>query len=280
MPTFHTPAPISATVDIIGGDVRFTASDRADTVVEVRPADPAWDLDVKAAEQVSIDFADGELTVRHPKLRTAFNTRYGSVEVLVQVPTGSDVHGVTAKGKHLVEGVVGSCRLKTATGDVRIEQAADVRLKTTGGKVLVDHVTGRADVSGNGDIRLNRVDGGAVVKNIGGDSWIGEVAGDLRAHASNGHITVDVARAGVDAKAAVGDIRVGELGSGPVELYTAAGELEIGVPQGTAAALEARASVGRVRNRLDAPERPGRTVKVRARSDGGDVIVRPARITP
>ncbi len=46
---------ISATVDIILGDIRFFASDRADTMVEVRPVDPSRELDVKAAEQANID---------------------------------------------------------------------------------------------------------------------------------------------------------------------------------------------------------------------------------
>ena len=38
MPTFDTPQPITATVEISAGSVRLVASDRDDTVVEVRPA--------------------------------------------------------------------------------------------------------------------------------------------------------------------------------------------------------------------------------------------------
>jgi hypothetical protein len=41
MPTFDTPAPISVSVDIGAGNIEIIASDRADTVVEVRPANPA-----------------------------------------------------------------------------------------------------------------------------------------------------------------------------------------------------------------------------------------------
>jgi DUF4097 and DUF4098 domain-containing protein YvlB len=256
MTTFDTSEPISATVDIALGNIRFIASDRADTVVEVRPADPSWQLDVTAAEQANVEFADGTLLVKQPKLRNLWTSRYGTVDVLVELPTGSDVQGHTAMGEYRVDGVVGSCRLKTS-----------------GGKVIVDHVTGHADVRGNGDIRVRRVDGGAVVKNIGGDSWVGEVVGDLRVNSANGHITVDVARAGVNAKTAVGDVRVGELGSGTVDLYTATGAVEVGVPEGTAARLDAHTSAGRVRNDLENPEQPARTVKVRARSHGGDIVL-------
>ncbi|GAB2662955.1 DUF4097 family beta strand repeat-containing protein [Kribbella swartbergensis] len=274
MRTFDTPAPISATVDIVFGEIRFSAGDRTDTVVDVRPVDPSWELDVKAAEQVVIEFADGKLHVKHPKLRTALSTKFGAVDVLVKLPTGSDVRGNTAKGGYVVEGAVGSCELKTPSGDIRVGQATSVQLRTTSGQVIVDHVTGQADVRGNRDIRIRQVDGGAVVKNIGGDSWVGEVAGDLRVSAANGHITVDVARAGVDARTASGDVRVGELGSGTVDLYTATGEVAVGVPEGTAVQLDARSTAGRVFNSLEAPEQSHRTVKLRARTHGGDIILR------
>ncbi|MGZ4666386.1 MAG: DUF4097 family beta strand repeat-containing protein [Frankiaceae bacterium] len=194
------------------------------------------ELDVKAAEQANIEFTNGKLLVKHPKLRTAFTNKYSSVEVLVELPTGSDVQG------------------RTPTGDIRVEQATGAQLKTTGGKVIVDHVTGQADVSGNVDIRVRQVDGGAVVKNIRGDSWVGEVVGTLPANSANGHITVNVARAAVNAHTSNGDIRVGELGSGTVGLYTATGEVEVGIPQGIAARLDAHTSTGRVRNYLEAPD--------------------------
>jgi DUF4097 and DUF4098 domain-containing protein YvlB len=274
MPTFDTPAPISATVDIVFGDIRFTAGDRTDTVVEVRPVDPAWELDVKAAEQATVEFADGKLRVKHPKLRTALTKKFGSVEVLVQLPTGSDVQGDTAKGGYVVEGAVGSCRLKTPTGDIRVEQAAGVHLRTTGGKVIVDHVTGEADVSANREIRIRQVDGGAVVKNIGGDSWVGEVAGDLRVSSANGHIVVDAAHADVDARTASGDVRVGEVRTGKVDLYTATGEVAVGVPEGTTAHLDAHTSAGRVFNHLETPNQSDRTIKIRARSHGGNITLR------
>ncbi|MER5887929.1 DUF4097 family beta strand repeat-containing protein [Streptomyces sp. NPDC001941] len=276
MTTFATPAPIAATVEIAFGDIRFVATDRADTVVEVRPVDPGRELDVEAAGHVRVDFADGRLKVRQAKLHGAFTKRYGSVRVLVELPTGSDVRGDTAEGEFVVEGAVGACRLMTAIGDIRVQQASGVRLRTSGGRVVVHHVTGDADVSGSGDIRIRRVDGGAVVKNTGGDSWVGEAAGYLRAKANGGDITVDVARAQVDARTAHGHIRIGELGGGAADLSTAVGELAVGIPRGTAVKLDARTSIGRVRNHLEAvgaPERSDRTVQVRARSNGGDITV-------
>ena len=39
MPTFDTPEPITATIDLAIGDVRISAGDRGTTVVEVQPSD-------------------------------------------------------------------------------------------------------------------------------------------------------------------------------------------------------------------------------------------------
>jgi len=57
MPTFDTPEPISVTVEIGVGDIRIVASDRTDTVVEVRPSDEAKKSDVTAAEQTRVEYA-------------------------------------------------------------------------------------------------------------------------------------------------------------------------------------------------------------------------------
>ena len=56
MPTFNTPGPISATIDLAAADVRIIASDRQDTVVEVRPSNSAHEPDVKVAEQTKVDY--------------------------------------------------------------------------------------------------------------------------------------------------------------------------------------------------------------------------------
>ena len=67
MPTFDTPNLISVTLEVGVGDIRIVASDRTDTVVDVRPSDPAWKPDVTAAELTRVEYADGRLLVEAPK---------------------------------------------------------------------------------------------------------------------------------------------------------------------------------------------------------------------
>ena len=100
MPTFDTPEPISVTLELGVGDVRITASDRTDTVVEVRPSDESNESDVQAAEQTRVEYADGRLLVRAPKSWRRSTSPRGprSVDVPIELPAGSQVHGETGVG--------------------------------------------------------------------------------------------------------------------------------------------------------------------------------------
>jgi hypothetical protein len=92
MPTFDTPGPIDATIDIAAGHVRIHAGDRADTVVEVRPTDETEDLDVQAAGQTQVECANGRLLVKGPKskIRSLFG-RTPSIDVTVELPSDSRI---------------------------------------------------------------------------------------------------------------------------------------------------------------------------------------------
>ncbi|MFF8868154.1 hypothetical protein ACF08B_39680, partial [Streptomyces sp. NPDC015139] len=68
MPKFATPAPVTAHLDIPAGRIRLIAADRADTTVEILPADPSKGRDIKAAERIDVSYDDGVLriTAREP----------------------------------------------------------------------------------------------------------------------------------------------------------------------------------------------------------------------
>ena len=66
MQKFDTPAPVTAVLDIPAGRIRFIAADRADTTVEVLPADASKSRDVKAAEQTEVAYGDGVLRIEAP----------------------------------------------------------------------------------------------------------------------------------------------------------------------------------------------------------------------
>ena len=281
MPSFDTPRPITATVELVVGDLRIVAAERTDTVVEVRPSDPGSDADVRAADQTRVEYADGRLLVKTPKQRgLGLFGKPGSVDVTLDLPAGSDVHAETGVGGIQAAGVLAKCQVKMGAGDVRLDRVGALSLDTGAGRVEVDAVAGRAEIStGSGRLQVREIDGSAVLKNSNGDSWLGLVIGDLRINAANGDIAVDRAGAGVVANTANGDIRVGAAIRGTVSLKTGFGEIEVGIPAGTAAKLDVSTSFGRVRNQLESAEGPqatDETLDLRARSGYGDIVIRRA----
>jgi hypothetical protein len=279
MPTFDTPKPIAVRLSLsyVAANVQISAEERRDTTVDVRPADTSNKADLKVAEQTRIDYADGWLDVRAPKLVTLFG-RPGTVDVTIALPSGSQLQGEIGMGELVCEGSVGECRMKTGFGDIRVDLAGSVILSSGTGDISVGHAQGGAEIAaGNGVVEVRHIDGPATVKNSNGASRIGEVTGDLHVKASNGSITVDRAHAGVTAKTANGSVRIGEVARGAVTLETAAGSVEIGIRSGTAAWLDLKTVAGRVRNELAASDRPegtDQTVEVRARTQVGDIVVR------
>jgi hypothetical protein len=279
MPTFDTPTPISVTIDIVGGDVRIGAGDHDTTVVTVEPSDAASGEDRKAAEQTRVEYADGRLLVKAPKLRAWLpRSSGGSVTVTIELPSGSHVQGGGALADFSCDGALGDCRIKTGIGKIRLERAATVKLKSGMGDISVDRATGHAELTtGSGDVRVRTLDASAVIKNSNGDTWVGVAGGDLRLRAANGDIAVDSSLATVGAKCANGDVRLNDIARGSVVLETALGDVEVGIREGTAAWLDVRAAAGRVHNALTAataPEPASETVEVRARTGAGDVVIR------
>ena len=277
MPTFSTPEPIQAVVEFAVGEARISASDRDDTVVEVRPSDENHNADVQAAERTRVEFVAGRLEVKGPKQRSPFG-KPGSIDVTVALPTGSRLSGTAGVGTFRSEGQLGNSRLGTGAGDILLAGTGTLDANSGVGAVIVEEVGGAADIStGTGRIRLGAVHGNAEIKNSNGDIWVGEVRGDLRVKSANGSVDVDRAQAGVEATTANGALRVGGLTKGSASLKTALGEVEIGIADGTAAQLDVHTTLGTVRNQMEATDRPGpadQVVEVRARTGYGDITIR------
>ncbi|GAB7053071.1 DUF4097 family beta strand repeat-containing protein [Catenuloplanes indicus] len=155
MQTFVTPAPIAAVLDVPAGRVQFIAAARADTVVEVRPADPGRSRDVRAAEQTTVTYADGALRIQSAQSSHRLLGPGGSVEVTVQLPAGSRIEGRTAGTEVRGVGRLGDVSFEGAHRRIKIDEAASVRLTATDGDVEVGRLTGPAEIStGRGDIRI------------------------------------------------------------------------------------------------------------------------------
>ncbi|WPW31098.1 DUF4097 family beta strand repeat-containing protein [Streptomyces atratus] len=279
MPSFDTPEAISVTARVEAGSIQFTAGDRLDTAVEMRPRNPKKDLDVRTAEQTEVTYAGGVLTVRTPKSNLFGRT--GIVDVTVELPTGSRIDMTGAWTQVLGEGRLGEVRVKTSSGDVRLDTTGPLKLTASHGSITVDRVEGTAEITtSSGSLRVGLVDGPAVLKNSHGTTTVGAATGELRVSGANGDIEIRRAEDSVTATTAHGTLRVGEVARGTVQLETSYGAIEVGVREGTAAWLDVTSGSGQVRNTLtasEAPEETENTVKIRARTRHGNIDIRRAR---
>jgi DUF4097 and DUF4098 domain-containing protein YvlB len=221
MQKFDTPAPISAVLEISAGRIQFIAADRADTTVEVRPANPARSRDVKTAEQTTVAYADGVLRITVAASGNQLFGPSGALEVTVKLPAGSRVEASTSGAELRCVGRLGDIAFEGAYRQIKIDEAASVRLTALDGDVEIGRLGGPAEVStARGDIRITEaVRGTVVLRTQDGDISVGAAAGVSAAlDAGTGHGRVSnalkndgTAELGIRATTSRGDITARSL---------------------------------------------------------------------
>ncbi|MEU7584519.1 DUF4097 family beta strand repeat-containing protein [Streptomyces sp. NPDC041068] len=201
MQKFDTLAPIAAVLDIPAGRIRLIAADRADTTVEVLPADATKDRDVQAAERIQVAYADGVLRVEAaaPKNRILGNS--GSVEVTVQLPAGSRVEAKAAAAELRGVGRLGDVTYEGAHGAVKLDETAGARLTVQAGDISVGRLGGPAEISAQkGDIRITEaVRGEVTLRTESGAIAIGAARGvSASLNAGTGYGRIDNALKNTD----------------------------------------------------------------------------------
>ncbi len=281
MPTFDTPAPIDLAVNLQVGDVEVVATDRADTVVTVSPTSPAKAADQRAAEAVRVEFDGARLTVVGPKPKFTLFGPSESVDLRIELPTGSRFTAEVAVGGTRASGRLGATRIKNSTGPVELADTGDLWLRAGHGNATIGRVDGSAEVTADhGQIRAATITGDARLKASHGSVRVEETGGGVEANLSYGDLDIDRALGSVTAKTAYGAITLREVSAGAIELESGYGQVTVGVLAGTPAWLDLSSKEGRVRNELDGDAAPSdieNSVTVTARTKYGDIDIRRAR---
>lgn len=253
-------------------------------MVTIRPVSDS-EASTQAAEQTSVEYKNGKLLLKMPKPRRGLFSRSRSIEaekdsaihIAIELPAGSDLSGEAALGYLTGRGRLGSFRFSSACGSVQLEETAGLRVETALGDVSVGRVSGAADITATqGNLKIDYIDGPARIKNLSGTTVIGDVTGELHLTATSGEVSVGRAHSDVQAKNTNGDIYVGEVMRGEIDLETTRGSIGVGVREGSAAHLEARALIGGVHNVLNdtaAPADPASTVQLRTRTVIGEINI-------
>jgi hypothetical protein len=259
MPTFTTPNPIDLAIKLPVGSLEVFASDRTDTVVTVTPSDPSKAVDRRGAEETKVEFDGARLTITGPKPRFSIVGPYESIEVKVELPTGSRLTGELSVGGVRTVGRLGATRVKASSGAADLDATGNLWLRVGHGNAVVDAIDGGVEITADhGQIRIG---------------------GDLETKLSYGDLDIGKALGSVTAKTAYGSVQVREVSSGSIQLESGFGEVTVGVREGVAAWLDLSSKQGRVRNQLDgdtAPSADDSTVAIRARTEFGYVNIRRA----
>jgi hypothetical protein len=278
MPAYESPSPIVADVDVSSGHVEMVASDRADTTVEVLPTNPGRSGDVALAREATVAFENNRLRVRVPPRNKLFGPN-GSVDVRVELPTGSQAEIESGYGSVRVRGELGATRIVAKYGNVSADRVGDLALKSPYGEVDIAEVDGELDVTaGHGHLRIGRIAGTARLRGSHGTLTLGTAEGEVDV-ATSGPLTIERALSDVTARSAHGAIRVLEAEGGILRLENGYAEVEVGVPVGVAAWVDAVSAHGAVRNDLTpGPEAAGtdRTIEMHLRANWGDILIRRA----
>ena len=276
MPTFATPGPIAAIVEVAGARVRVTASDRIDTVVRLEPVTEASRSDVKVASKTKVDFADGQLSVK----TTTPGDKNGSVSITIDLPAGSSLAAYLAHSSVQVDGPVGRCELHLASGQVRLDRIGALQASIASGEVAIGHITGRANIDGGAfTMRIGEVKGTVGLSSSGGHTWIGHASADLDLRSRSGGLDIDHADASVTATTASGAIQIGRLTRGQANLMTGSGNIEVGISEGTTATVDANSERGSVHNSITSqanPATPDALISIHARTRHGNITIQRA----
>ena len=179
MQKFATTTAVTAVLGIPAGRIQFIAADRVDTTVEVRPANASKSRDVKAAEETTVEYADGVLRITAPEPKNQLLGSSGYVEVTVQLPAGSHVEAKTADGELRGVGRLGDVAFEAARGTVKLDETAAARLVLMAGDVHVGRLSGDGEIRTQaGDLNVaEAVRGTVTLRTEKGDIQIGAARG-------------------------------------------------------------------------------------------------------
>ena len=188
--TFETPGAVRLNIAIPSGRVEIETADVNETHVELEAlSDAAREL----LGETRIDSRERpgghEVIVEVPQ-RTSFFLGFGrgaEFRLRVACPEGADLDVRTKSADLQARGRYGAAEIKTASGDISLDEAQEARIKTASGDVALDTIHGITHVqSASGDLSLQRAGGDATVQLVSGDVWIRDAGASVHANTVSG----------------------------------------------------------------------------------------------
>ena len=264
---FTTPEPVELYVEIGGGSVNVRADEVSETTV---------DVDGPNAEEVTVEQRGNQIVVIAPHRRAGFLSGSNDYRVAVTVPTDSELITKTGSADLVAQGRYGSTKVKSGSGEVRIEEVAkDAAVDTGSGDIQI--ARSLADVrvkTGSGEVTIGSTGRSAAVSTGSGDVSLGTTGGSVVVKSGSGDVQVKDAREDLSITTASGDLTVGAIRSGGVHAKAVSGDVHIGIPAGIPVWTDISCVSGRVSSNLEGAGEPtdGQAfIEVRAKTVSGSI---------
>jgi DUF4097 and DUF4098 domain-containing protein YvlB len=278
MHTFQTPQPIHLRVELYVGRVEIRADETDETTVELEPHDSTAEELVSRAR---VEQVGDEIRVLVPRTRGGgLFGRKGEITGRIRVPQHSSINVETASADVETHGRLGDADVSTGSGEIRVNEADDTRVRSGSGDIVVDHVHGSLEAKGgSSDLTVGDIMKDATITTGSGDVEISNAHGHLRVKTGSGDVVVEEVRKSIDALAGSGDLVIKRVEQGRVKAKTGSGDVLLGIADGTAAYLDVMAASGEVHSKLNSTEAPTddeQTVDVSIMTGSGDVVLQRA----
>jgi Putative adhesin len=272
--TFSTPGPVLLNLDIPIGEIEIETANTDETSVELAAlagSDSAEEL-IAGARMESIRRGDGhevivEVRPRHGisiSLSVGPGLRFGSPELRLRVtcPHGASLDIRTKSADVQARGTYGAVEIKTASGDLQVEDAGSARIKTASGDVHVDRTRTNLEVN-----------------SVSGDLHAGDVGGDLSAALVSGDVHARDVSGSISANTVSGDQNYEAVLNGRVELKAISGDVTVGIRRGARVYVDANTVSGSTSSEFELADAPvaeaapesDRSVEVFVKTVSGDI---------
>jgi DUF4097 and DUF4098 domain-containing protein YvlB len=273
--TFSTPGPLLLNLEIPAGRIEIETGNTDETHVELEAHSNNEEVQemVEASRIELVRRGDRYEVVVETRTRHGIwisfskgpDIRLGQPEIHLRVtcPHGADLDVRTKSADLEARGQYGTVDMKTASGDVSVEQTRDVRVKTA-----------------SGDVHLDQVDGSLDVNSASGDLHAGAVARDANVQLVSGDLFIREAGSSVSANTVSGDQRLEAVAQGRMELRAISGDITVGIRQGARLFVDANTISGSTSSEFELGDSPagqaapdGPLVEVFAKTVSGDVRI-------
>jgi hypothetical protein len=279
--TFSTPGAVRLNLEVPSGEIELETAETDEThvVLEALSKDDAVLELVDTARIEAVRRGDGQEIVVETKGRRGLSISIGDagisfggaqLRLRITCPHGAVLDVRTKSADLRALGEYGAVEVKTASGDVQVEQAEETRIK-----------------SASGDIRLEHVRAGLEVQTASGDLQAGIVDGDVHAQLVSGDLKIREARASVAANTVSGDQQFEAVQEGRVDLKAISGDVRVGIRSGSRFYIDANTVSGDTSSEFelgDAPieevDQDAPLVEVFAKTVSGDVRIERATAVP